>query len=234
MVTPHINAPDDAFAASVLMPGDPRRAQYIAENHLDGAELVCDVRAMTGYTGTWKGQPVSVMGSGMGIPSAAIYITELFRFYGVQRIIRVGTTGAYSPDLALRSMVVASEAVTNSNLPELIGAPAELRPTPSLVAAAQAAASAAGRDLTLGKVFTSDIFYEPDDSMMVEHSANGVVCVEMETAGLYAIAAVEGAEALSLLTVSDHLVHSEHLSSEERQETVDEMIEIGLAVAIGA
>lgn len=216
------------------MPGDPRRARYIAENHLDGAELVCDVRAMTGYTGTWKGQRVSVMGSGMGIPSAAIYITELFRFYDVQRIIRVGTTGAYSPELALRSLVAAGEAVTNSNLPELIGAPAALRPTPSLVDAARAAATSAGKELTVGKVFTSDIFYEPDDAAMNEHAAAGVLCVEMETAGLYAIAAVEGAEALSLLTVSDHLVHGEHLSSDERQETVDEMIEIGLAVAIGA
>ena len=234
MVTPHINAPDGAFAPTVLMPGDPKRAKHIAENFLSGAEQVTDVRGMLGFTGQFDGERVSVMASGMGMPSAAIYITELVRSYDVSTIIRVGTAGAYSPDLALRQIVVANEAVTNSNMPELLGAPTPIEPSPRMLNVARDVALADGVELVEGKVFTSDIFYEPDDSAREAHTANGVLAVEMETAALYAICALEGAEALSMFTITDHLVTGEHLSSEERQLTVDEMLALGLRTAVTA
>ena len=194
MPTPHINASDDAFAETLLMPGDPRRAAHIAERFMDDAELVTDVRGIVGFTGTFEGSAVSVMASGMGMPSAAIYITELLRSYGVKRIIRVGTAGVYAPDLALRQIVAATRCVTNSNIPALLGAPDTLEPSASLLATAQAVAADTGVDLQTGAVFTSDIFYEPNDDARDTHTANGVLCVEMETAALYAIAALEGAE----------------------------------------
>ena len=159
VVTPHINAPDDAFATTVLMPGDPKRAEHIAETFLTNAVQVTDVRGMLGFTGTFDGEPISVMASGMGMPSAAIYITELLRSYDVSTIIRVGTAGAYSPDLALRQIVVADEAVTNSNMPELLGAPSPIAPSSRILDVAKQVASARGKELVAGKVFTSDIFY---------------------------------------------------------------------------
>jgi len=234
MPTPHISAVDGAFAPTVLMPGDPRRAARIANNFLDDAELVTDVRAMTGYTGTWNGHPISVMPSGMGMPSAAIYITELVRSYGVERIIRVGTAGVYQPQLQLRQIVAAETAVTNSNLPLMIGAPEELAAAPALLAAARATAAQAGISLEAGPVFTSDVFYEPNDDARDMHTADGVLCVEMETAALYAIAALEGIEALTLMTMTDHLVTGEHLSSDDRQRGVDEMIGLALDTAVAA
>lgn len=235
MPTPHISAPEGAFAETVLMPGDPRRAARIAENFLDNATLVTDVRAMTGFTGSWKGTPISVMPSGMGMPSAAIYITELIRSYGVQRLIRVGTAGVYRPELQLRQIVAADTAVTNSNLPSVIGTnDDDLRASATLLATARRTASAAGVALTTGTVFTSDVFYEPNDDARDMHTANGVLCVEMETAALYAIASQEGAQALTLMTMTDHLVTGEHLSSDDRQEGVDEMIELALNTAVSA
>lgn len=233
MPTPHIEAAPDDFAPVVLMPGDPLRAAYIAENHLDGARLVTNVRNMSGFTGTWNGKPVSVMASGMGMPSAAIYLTELFREYAVETIVRIGTSGAFQPDLPLRALVAASTAVTNSAMPELLaGGPIEMTASPRLLEACLA--RAADLDLTVrtGTVFTSDIFYEPDDSSQQEHTANGVLCVEMETAALYAIAQLENRNALSLLTMSDHLITGERLSSAERQSSLDEMIGLALATTL--
>lgn len=232
MPTPHISAPDGAFAPTLLMPGDPKRAARIAEVFLDNAELVTDVRGMTGFTGTWKGLPVSVMPSGMGVPSAAIYITELARHYGVQRMIRVGTAGVYAPELGLREIVAATAAVTNSALPGALGAPEELVATASLLAKANEVAAGSGVSLVTGTVFTSDIFYEPDDDARLAHTANGVLCVEMETAALYSLAALEGFEALAMFTMTDHLVTGEHLSSDERQQGVDEMLALALDIAI--
>ncbi len=232
MPTPHISATDGAFAPTLLMPGDPKRAARIAEVFLDNAELVTDVRGMTGFTGTWKGLPVSVMPSGMGVPSAAIYITELARHYGVQRMIRVGTAGVYAPELGLREIVAATAAVTNSALPGALGAPEELVATASLLAKANEVAAGSGVSLVTGTVFTSDIFYEPDDDARLAHTANGVLCVEMETAALYSLAALEGFEALAMFTMTDHLVTGEHLSSDERQQGVDEMLALALDIAI--
>ena len=234
MPTPHISAADGAFAPTVLMPGDPKRAARIANNFLDNAELVTDVRAMTGFTGSWKGTPISVMPSGMGMPSAAIYITELIRAYGVSRLIRVGTAGVYQPDLQLRQIIAAESAVTNSNLPAMIGASDPLTGSSAMLQAARDTAEASGVSLVTGQVFTSDVFYEPTNDAQAIHTANGVLCVEMECAALYAIAALEGAEALAMFTMTDHLVTGEHLSSDERQQGVDEMLELALDTAVAA
>jgi len=234
MPTPHISAPDGAFAPTVLMPGDPKRAARIAHNFLDGAELVTEVRGMTGFTGTWQGMPISVMPSGMGVPSAAIYITELIRSYGVTRLIRVGTAGVYQPDLGLRQIIAAESAVTNSNLPAMIGAAGRIVGSASLLAAATATAETHDVSLITGQVFTSDVFYEPNNDAQDRHTADGVLCVEMECAALYAIAALEGVDALAMFTMTDHLVTGEHLSSDERQMGVDEMIELALNTAVHA
>ena len=216
------------------MPGDPRRAQHIAEKYLDGWEQVTDVRGMLGFTGEFEGHRLSVMASGMGVPSAAIYITELVRHYDVSTIIRVGTAGVYQPNLELRQIVAASEAVTNSNLPELIGAPTPIAASPRMLDVVREVSAANGTEIHVGTVFTSDIFYEQNNSAQETHTANGVLAVEMETAALYAICAVEGAEALSMFTLTDHLVTGEHLTSDERQLTVDEMLELGLRTAVAA
>ncbi len=216
------------------MPGDPRRAQHIAERFMDPWEQVTDVRGMLGFTGEFEGHRLSVMASGMGMPSAAIYITELVRHYGVRTIIRVGTAGVYQPALQLRQIVAATEAVTNSNMPVLLGAPSPIVPSARMVEVVKNVSESQGIELQLGSVFTSDIFYEPNDAARDHHTANGVLAVEMETAGLYAVCALEGAEALSMFTLTDHLVTGEHLSSDERQLTVDEMLELGLRTAVAA
>ena len=234
MPTPHIEAPDGAFAPTVLMPGDPKRATRIAEHFLDDAELVTAVRGATGYTGTFEGTPISVMPSGMGIPSAAIYVTELARFYGVRNIIRVGTCGVYQPDVGLRQVVAADRAVTNSSLPTNLGCTEPLLASPTLLDTARSVAEENEIDLLTGTIFSSDIFYEPDDSWREAHADAGVIGVEMEAAGMYCLGALEGFEALAIMTTTDHLVHGEHLSSDERQTTVDEMLELGLRIGVAA
>jgi len=232
MPTPHISAPDGAFAETVLMPGDPHRAAHIADTWLDGVEMVTDVRGMSGFTGTFEGTRVSTMASGMGMPSAAIYITELVRSYGVKRIIRVGTAGVYDPDLALRQIVAADRVVTNSAVPDLLGASDRLTASPGLLETATRTAAANDIEIVTGTILSSDLFYEPDDSSRLAHTANGVLCVEMEAAALYAICALEGAEALTLLTMTDHLASGERLTSAERELSVDEMLELGLRTAV--
>lgn len=216
------------------MPGDPLRAKHIADNFLTNSTEVTNVRGMLGFTGSFDGVRLSVMASGMGMPSAAIYVTELVRSYGVARIIRVGTAGAYAPDLALRQIVVATDAVTNSNMVDLLGAPTPIVATPRMLDVVTTTAASTGTSLSMGTVFTSDIFYEPDNDAQDYHTANGVLAVEMETAALYSVCAMHGAEALSMFTITDHLVNGEHLSSDERQLTVDEMLELGLRTAVAA
>jgi len=234
MSTPHIGAEMGDFARVVLMPGDPLRATYIAEQHLEDARLVTNIRNASGYTGTYEGVAVSVMTSGMGMPSAAIYITELYRFYGVETIIRIGTAGVFDPSLELRSIVAATECITNSSMPGrlLPNQDSLLVPTQELVTMAVRIANQESLDLVMGKVFTTDLFYEPDQNLTVDMAADGVLCVEMETAGLYALAKSEGGRALSLLTMSDHLTTGESLTSAERQMTLDEMIEFALKIAL--
>lgn len=216
------------------MPGDPRRALHIAETFLDDWQQVTDVRGMLGFTGMFEGHRLSVMASGMGMPSAAIYITELIRAYDVSTIIRVGTAGVYQPDIHLREIVVATDAVTNSNIPESIGAAVPIVASPRMLDVVQRVAADRGIKVHLGTVFSSDIFYEPNNETQDRQAANGVLAVEMETAALYAICGIEGADALTVLTMTDHLVTGEHLTSEERQVTVDEMLELGLRTAVAA
>ena len=233
MSTPHIDAEVGDFAKVVLMPGDPRRAAYIAENYLEDSRLVTDVRNAVGYTGRYQGSEISVMPSGMGMPSAAIYITELYRSFEVETIIRIGTAGGFSPSLQLRDMVVASGCITNSRMPELLLGQEqyELTPTPSLLSAAVDLSRDSDLSLQNGTIFTSDIFYEPDDGLNQRMIDDGVLCVEMETAALYAIAQIEQKQALSLVTISDHLTSGAHLSPEERQTTLDSMISFSLNLA---
>ena len=233
MSTPHIDAEVGDFAKVVLMPGDPRRAAYIADNYLEDSRLITDVRNATGYTGRYQGNEISVMPSGMGMPSAAIYITELYRSFEVEVIIRIGTAGGFAPQLDLRDMVVASGCITNSRMPELLlgGPEYELVPTGALLNDAMALGAESGLSLQSGTVFTSDIFYEPDEGLNDRMIADGILCVEMETAALYAIAQIENKQALSLVTISDHLTTGARLSSEDRQSTLDEMINFALQVA---
>jgi purine-nucleoside phosphorylase len=216
------------------MPGDPRRARHIAETFLTDARLVTDVRACEGFTGTWEGQPVSVMSHGMGIPSCSIYATELVREYGVERLIRVGSCGSLRDDLPLRSVVVALGASTDSNVNRIrfggfdLAAVADFE----LARAAVDAATALDIDVRVGNVLSSDLFYAPDTSLNELAASLGILAVEMEAAGLYGVAAETGARALTLLTVSDHIPSGAQLSPEERETTFDDMVRVALAAAI--
>lgn len=230
MATPHINAPDGAFADVVLMPGDPLRAKYIAETFLDNAHQVTDVRGMLGFTGSYRGRPVSVMGHGMGIPSCSIYTKELITEYGVTRIIRVGSCGAVRDDVKLRDVVIGMGASTDSRVNRLrfkdhdFAALADF----DLVRHAHQAARTLGIAVKVGNIFSADLFYSPDPDMFTVMKKYGIVGVEMEAAGIYGVAAEFGARALTICTVSDHILRGEQTSSQERQSTFNEMIRIAL------
>ncbi len=232
MPTPHISASPGDFAPTVLMPGDPLRARHIAETFLDDARLVTAVRSMEGYTGTYGGKPVSVMGHGMGIPSVNIYATELILEYGCERLVRVGSCGALSDAVSLRDVIIATAAGTDSavNRNRLGGHDFPAVASFSLVEKAVAAARDAELAVAIGPVFSSDVFYG-DDALTPLLAAHGMLAVEMEAAGLYGVAAVEGVEALTILTVSDHLVSGESVPSAERQTSFNNMVEIALALA---
>ena len=234
MPTPHIAAPDGAFAPAVLMPGDPKRARYIAETFLDDAELITSVRAVEGFTGRYQGVPVSVMAHGMGMPSMNIYATELARFYGCTRLIRVGSCGALREDVPMRQVIACSAAGTDSSVNRHrvgghdLAAVAEVE----LLKTADRAAADLDVDLRVGPVFTSDSFYSGDTGLMGVLADHGVLAVEMEVAGLYGVAAAEGISALALLTVSDHLLTTEQLTPDERATSFADMMRVALAVAI--
>jgi purine-nucleoside phosphorylase len=235
MATPHIFAPDGAFAPVVLLPGDPLRAAYIADRFLDEPVQVTNVRNCAGFTGLHQGRTVSVMASGMGMPSAAIYVTELYRHYGVETVIRVGTAGMFAPDMELRSIVLAADCITNSAVPRLLlgnGWEDRLLPTPDLYETALDVAARSGLQPYGGTVFSTDLFYDPDEDLNQRMADDGVVAVEMEAAALYAIASLEGKRSLAIMTTTDHLIRDEHLGSDERQSSLDEMIEFALAVAV--
>ena len=232
--TPHINAPEGAFARTVLMPGDPLRARYIAENYIENAVLVNNVRGVQGYTGDYKGKKVSVMASGMGMPSIGIYSYELFNFYGVENIIRVGTAGALSPKLQLRDVVVGMSAYTDSNYGAQFGYKGSLAPCCSypLMSAAIQAADKLGVRVVPGPICSHDSFYtqgEYNSTPILQKL--GVLCVEMEAYALYLNAAAAGKNALALLTISDSLVTGESLPAEDRQTTFTRMMEIALEIA---
>lgn len=234
MPTPHIAAADGDFAPVCLMPGDPRRARHIARTHLSDARLVTDIRNMEGYTGTFDAQPVSVMAHGMGIPSVSIYATELVRGYGVTTLVRVGSCGSLRDDLDVGSVVVASAASTDSGVNRTRSGGLDLAAVADfeLARAAVDAAAALGVAVRVGPVFTSDLFYAPDPAINERVAALGMLAVEMETAGLYGVAAETGARALAVLTVSDHLGRDEHLPPAERESSFDDMVQVALGAAV--
>lgn len=233
--TPHISAKKEDIAKTVLMPGDPLRAKFIAETFLEGPVLVNNVRGVQGHTGTWKGVPVTVMASGMGIPAIGIYSWELYNFYDVDNIIRIGSAGAMRDDLKLMDIVAGQGACTDSNFAhqfELNGTFAPIADY-TLLSNCVEAAKEKGIDMKVGNILSSDNFYSPsncDDS--TKWRDMGVMAVEMEAAGLYMNAARAGKRALCICTISDHLYRSEALSSEQRQLSLTQMIEIALDTAV--
>jgi purine-nucleoside phosphorylase len=229
MATAHISASPGDFAPDVLMPGDPRRAKLIAETFFDEPRLVTEVRGILGYTGTFEGRPVSVLASGMGIPSIGIYATELARHYGVERIIRVGTIGAMADQLRLGDVIAASSAHTNSSLTSGWVPTVSMSHAPDfgLLRKAVEYGERSGATIHVGPLFTTDQFYNPDQTVVPALKKYGTLGVDMEAAGLYAIAAKEGFKALMIGTVSD--LPGEEMTAEERETTFSSMVNFALA-----
>jgi purine-nucleoside phosphorylase len=225
-----MNAAPGDFAATVLMPGDPLRDQYIADTYLDNARRVTDVRNMWGFTGEYKGMPISVMAHGMGIPSASIYVTELITAYDVRRVIRVGSCGTSHPKVKLRDVLIAMGACTDSNVNRMRFGGYDFAPlaTFSLVQNAVKAAEKLDVSYHVGNLFSADLFYTPDPDMFEIMAKYNVLGVEMEAAGIFPIAAEHDVEALAICTVSDDIRSGEALSSNERATTFDEMIKVAL------
>ena len=232
--TPHITAKEGDFAKTVLMPGDPLRAKYIAENFLENPRKVNDVRGMLAFTGTYNGKPVSVMGSGMGCPSMGIYSYELYNFYKVDSIVRIGSAGAINMELQLGDIVMAIGACTESNYPDVFArCPGTFAPTASyeLMRKAQEAADMMGVVIHAGNVLTSDVFYGDDSIGMNAWLRMGVMAVEMEAAALYTNAARAGKQALCICTISDKVFsRGEAMTAKERETTFTRMMDISLAM----
>ena len=232
--TPHINATPSAFAKTVLMPGDPLRAKFIAENFLENAKLVNNVRGIQGYTGTYKGVPVSVMASGMGMPSIGIYSYELYNFFGVENIMRIGSTGSMNENVHVRDIVIGMGACYNSNYARQYNLPG----TYSAIADYQMMKNAIemcdkkGVTYHVGNILSSDTFYDADPTCNERWQKMGVLCVEMEAAALYMNAAKAGKRALAIMTVSDHILTGEATTAEERQNSFTEMMEVALETAV--
>lgn len=232
--TPHINATPKDFAKTVLMPGDPLRSKFIAETFLTDAKLVNNVRGIQGYTGTYKGERVSVMASGMGMPSMAIYSYELFNFFGVENIIRIGSAGALSESIKLRDIIIGMGACTTSNYASQYRLGGSFAPIASyeLMKAAIEEAEKIGSRFSVGNLLSSDVFYNADPAANEGWQKMGVLAVEMEAAALYMNAAYAKARALAICTVSDHIITGEELDAEARQSSFTEMMEIALNTAI--
>lgn len=232
MSTPHNSAEKGDFAKTVLMPGDPLRAKFIADTFLQDVRQVTGVRGMLGFTGTYQGRPISVMGSGMGMPSIGIYSYELFNFYGVENIIRVGTAGGMSDSVNVRDVVIGLSAYTNSNFGRQFGFDGNVAPCCSfkLLEQAVAAARRMGIEPIVGPLYTSDIFYD-EAGMSGKLKKLGVLAVEMESAALYLNAARAGKNALAICTISDHLSKNESLDAQARQSSFTQMMEIALDIA---
>ena len=230
--TPHITAKEGDFARTVLMPGDPLRSKFIAETYLENPVLVNNTRGVQGYTGTYKGKRVSVMASGMGIPSIGIYSYELFNFYGVENIIRVGTAGGIADNVHLRDVVFGMSAYTNSNFGRQYGFQGNVAPCCSfkLLDSAVRAARSMGIEPNVGSIYSSDVFYDEAGSVGALKKL-GVLATEMEAAGLYLNAARAGKHALAICTISDHIFTGESLPAEDRQTTFTQMMEIALEIA---
>jgi purine-nucleoside phosphorylase len=239
-VSTHIGAAPGEIAPTVLMPGDPLRAKWIAENFLDDAKCYNEVRGMFGYTGTWRGERVSVQGSGMGQPSLAIYANELFDEYDVRTIVRVGSCGALTPQLALRDLVIASGASTDSSMNRITFEGLDYAPVADFgllraaYDASQRIAQQAGesRAVHVGLIFSSDSFYSARPELTQRMVDYGVLAVEMEASALYTLAAKHGRRALAICTVSDHIVTGEATSAKEREQTFAPMVEIALTAAL--
>lgn len=232
--TPHINAKPEDFAKTVLMPGDPLRSKFVAETYLENPVLVNNVRGIQGYTGTYKGVRVSVMASGMGIPSIGIYSYELFNFFGVENIMRIGSAGAYQKHIKIRDIVIGMGACTNSNYAAQFNLPGVFAPIASykMMNAAIKACEAAGVTYHVGNLLSSDTFYSDDPTEAEKWIKLGCLAVEMEAAGLYMNAARAGKNALAICTVSDHVITGEATTAEERQTSFGQMIEIALETAL--
>ncbi len=234
MATPHINAKVGDFARTVLMPGDPLRARFIAENFLERAVLVNNVRGIQGYTGEWRGERVSVMASGMGMPSIGIYSYELFNFFEVDNIMRIGSIGGMSERVKIRDIIIGMGACTNSNYAaqyNLQGAYAPIADY-NMMRVAIEEAEKVGASYVVGNILSSDMFYNADPDVTAKWCKLGVLGVEMEAAALYMNAAYSGKNALAICTVSDHLLTGEATTAEERQNSFTEMMEIALNTAI--
>jgi purine-nucleoside phosphorylase len=234
----HIGAQPGDVAPLVLMPGDPLRARWVAETFLDDARCYTEVRGMYGFTGTWRGQRVSVQGSGMGQPSLAIYVNELFTEYDVASVIRVGSCGALTEKLAVRDLVIASGACTDSSMNRIAFEGLDYAPVADfgLLRDAAAAADALETDAAVhvGLIFSSDSFYAARPELAARMVEYGVLAVEMEAAALYTLAAKHGRRALTICTVSDHIVTGAETTSQEREQTFGDMIEIALTAGLGA
>ena len=232
--TPHINATPDQIAKTVLMPGDPLRAKFIAENFLENAVLFNNVRGIHGYTGTYKGHKISVMASGMGIPSIGIYSYELFNFFGVENIMRIGSAGAMQKNIRVRDIVIGRGACTNSSYGEQFGLSGSFAPIASykMMKTAIEVCDELGTTYHVGNILSSDTFYSDDTEASAKWTKMGVLAVEMEAAGLYMNAARAGKNALAICTVSDHLITGEATSAEERQSSFTEMMRVALETAI--
>lgn len=235
MSTPHISAKPDEFAETVLMPGDPLRAKYIADTFLSKVTQVNHVRNMLGYSGFYNGKRLSVMGSGMGVPSISIYAHELYQTFLVKNIIRVGSCGAIQPDVQVRDVIIAMGATTDSsvNRNRLKGHDFAATASFELLETAVQTARRKSTKFHVGNVFTADLFYAPDDQVLKLMAKYGVLATEMEAAGLYGVAAECGANALTICTVSDHILTGEQLNAEARQNSFNDMIEIALDTAVG-
>ena len=233
MATPHNAAKEGEIAKTVLMPGDPLRAKYIAETYLEDVVCFNTVRNMFGYTGTYNGKRISVMGGGMGIPSIAIYSYELYSFYGVENIIRIGSAGGFQDDIKLRDIVIGMGACTDSNFVSQYGLPGHFAPTASYELLSKAVEVAKEKNINtkVGNVLSPDVFYNANKNANDLWKGMGVLCVEMEAAGLYMNAAKLGKKALAILTISDHLYTGEALDAESRQNTFNDMMLIALEMA---
>ena len=230
----HIAAKQGEIADIVLLPGDPLRAKFIAETFLEDVTCYNEVRNMLGFTGTYKGRRISVQGTGMGVPSISIYTTELMQEYGVQKLIRVGTCGAIQEDVKVRDVILAQSATSDSRMNQVIwGGGIDFAPTADfdLLYKAYNAGKEAGLNLKVGNIYTADMFYS-DEQQYEKLAKYGVLAVEMESAALYTLAAKFGRQALSVLTVSDHIITGEATSSEERQTTFLDMMKVALEAAI--
>jgi purine-nucleoside phosphorylase len=228
--TPHNGAKKGEIAKTVLMPGDPLRAKYIADTYFDNPVCVTTVRNMLGYTGTYKGREISVMGAGMGMPSIGIYSYELYNFYGVEQIIRIGSAGAIQDNINVMDIVIGAGACTNSNYAHQYGLPGTFAPIADygLLSKAVSIAQAQGTPVVVGNILSSDVFYNADTTAMNKWRDMGVLAVEMEAAALYMNAAKAGKKALCMLTISDHIYKAEALSANERQIGFGKMMEIAL------